>query len=208
MTSHIAEYQTILTYWFADALTGLPALQARMGFWFANDAKIDDEIRQRFGHLPERLREQPDYWLSQDQAEQDQIILAKVIVWDQFTRNIYRGTAQAFAYDDLALATAVQAIEQGIFARIHPVSSHFLMLPFEHSEDLAIQEQGVAISTSLLQQAPAELTPMFEHFLKWARIHRDLIARFGRFPHRNQALGRLSTAEELEYLRDGERFGQ
>lgn len=205
--------ETILTYWFADALTGLPALQARMDFWFANDAKIDDEIRQRFGHLPELLRNQPDYWLAQDQttqgqATQDQTTLAKVIVWDQFTRNIYRGSAQAFAYDDLALATAEQAIEQSIFKRIHPVYGHFLMLPFEHSEEFTVQEQGVAISASLLHQAPAELIPMFEHFLKWARIHRDLIARFGRFPHRNQALNRQSTPEELEYLRDGERFGQ
>ncbi len=124
-------------------------------------------------------------------AETPDGALALVILFDQLSRNIHRGTPEAFAADVLALATAKHAIFQGHDLRLSPEGRGFLYLPFEHSEVLADQDKGVALFEALGS----------EELLDYMRRHRDIIARFGRFPHRNAILGRSSTAEEIEFLK-------
>lgn len=201
----ISSAETVVDYWFADATDNLAALQNRMRFWFAVDRKIDKDIRQRFGQLPTMLNKGHTLgWL-----ENDVSLLAKVLILDQFTRNMYRGTAQAFAYDELALKLAKLSVKNGILDRIHPLYGRFIVMPYEHSEDLTDQEQGVVLGEYLHGIAPTHLKKQFMHFIKYAHIHRNIIQRFGRFPHRNAVLNRECTEEESEYLQSGgERFGQ
>ena len=159
--------------------------------WFAKDPEFDAEIGRRFLALYEQAaRGALAHWQSEARGS-----LALIVVLDQFPRNMFRGTAKAFATDPLALAAARQAIESGHDLGLSPSERMFAYLPFEHSESLADQERCIE-----LMQALAAF-PETSDIPEWARKHRDVIARFGRFPHRNAALGRASTPEELEYLK-------
>lgn len=154
--------------------------------WFRSSAELDREIGKRFqdthrilaGAVPEAWRRSPESMLS------------AVILFDQFPRNIYRGTPLAFATDGLALREAKAALEQGADLAVPQHCRAFFYMPFEHSEDIAEQERSVELFGALGD----------EEYLDFAVRHRDVIARYGRFPHRNAILGRLSTAEELEYI--------
>jgi uncharacterized protein (DUF924 family) len=124
-----------------------------------------------------------------------------VIVLDQFTRNAYRDSAQAFALDGLALTTAEEGITLGHDRLLQGHERMFLYMPFMHSEDLATQERGVALFRAFRDEASGALRKELDNNLRFAEQHRDIIASWGRFPHRNQVLGRLSTDEELEFLK-------
>ena len=121
-------------------------------------------------------------------------LLAQTLVLDQFPRNLFRGQARAFAGDAQARAIALQLIDSGAHLALHPLQRWFVYLPLEHAEDLALQERSVALFSALAADAG------MADALDYAERHRDVIHRFGRFPHRNAALGRASTAEELAYL--------
>ena len=157
--------------------------------WFARDAAFDALIRDRFeaAHHAAARREY-DGW--QDSPEG---ALALLILLDQVPRNIFRGSPHAFATDPLARAVARQAIGRGFDRQVDPALRPFFYLPFEHSEDAADQDYGVALCT---RHGDAET-------LKWAILHRDIIERFGRFPHRNAMLGRETTAQEQAFLDKG-----
>ena len=157
--------------------------------WFAKDDAFDAEIRARFKavHLAASRREL-DGW-----AETAEGALALVLLLDQVPRNIFRGSAHAFATDPLARQVARQAVERGFDAKVDPVLRQFFCLPFEHSEDLADQDRAVALCEA---SGDGDL-------LKWAQIHRDIVVRFGRFPHRNAVLGRSTTREEQAFLDGG-----
>jgi uncharacterized protein (DUF924 family) len=128
-------------------------------------------------------------------------LLARVLLLDQFTRNAFRDTADAFAGDSRALATAERAIEREFDRLLDPYERWFLYMPFEHSEELDLQEGGVTLFTVLAAETGVDAP------LPWAKRHRDVIRRFGRFPHRNEILGRASTPEELAFLaQPGSRF--
>ncbi len=161
--------------------------EAGPGKWFAKDEAFDRDFIARFhdAHMAAARREL-DHWL--DTAEG---ALALLILLDQFPRNAYRGTAHMFATDPLALSFARQAIERGHDQAIEPALRVFCYLPFEHSEALADQERSVALCEGVGDYA------------RYARIHRDVIARFGRFPHRNAVLGRATTVEEQAFLEAG-----
>jgi uncharacterized protein (DUF924 family) len=168
----------VLDFWFGE-------LGPRQ--WFAQDAALDESIRARFGALHAHLLA--------TQAREVELFggraaRAAVIVLDQFSRNLYRGSAQAFAGDDLARQLAREAIACGEDAKLSAEERLFLYLPFEHSEELADQELAVHLVEQLENG----------EWTRYALAHRDLIARFGRFPHRNAALGRDSTPEELEAM--------
>ena len=120
--------------------------------------------------------------------------LAEILLLDQFTRNIFRGTPRAFAGDARALALARGLVARGDDARLDPVQRPFAYLPFEHAEDMACQDEAVRLFTALAAD------PRFADMLDYAHRHRDVIRRFGRFPHRNPILGRASSADELAYL--------
>lgn len=122
-------------------------------------------------------------------------VLARILVLDQFTRNAFRGTPHSFAGDALALAAASQLVDSGADQALLPVQRWFAFMPFEHAEDGAMQERSVALFTAL-----AAANPGYEGVLDYAHRHRGVIARFGRFPHRNPILGRASSADEVAYL--------
>jgi uncharacterized protein (DUF924 family) len=154
--------------------------------WFEKDAAFDAALRARFGDLHARLAAGGELAC----ADTPRATLAAVIVLDQFSRNLHRGDARAFACDERARALAHAALERGDDTDMAPAQRLFLYLPFEHSEDLADQQRSVALFEAI---GVADWT-------KIAIAHRDLIARFGRFPHRNAVLGRASTPEELDAL--------
>ncbi len=157
--------------------------------WFARDDAFDDEIRIRFEAV-HMAASRGDY---ADWTETAESALALILLFDQFPRNLYRGSPHAFATDGLARAVARGAVAAGHDQTIEDELRAFFYLPFEHSEDPADQDRAVALMTPLSD----------ESYLRYARIHRDIIARFGRFPHRNIAMGRESTAEELTFLAEG-----
>jgi uncharacterized protein (DUF924 family) len=196
--------EEILGFWFADALRTPDAAAARQSIWFGSHGQFDQEIYARFGSLPDRaLTGEFDAWVYSPRPA-----LALVIVLDQFPRNLFRGSARSFAFDIRAQEVALAAIGSGFDRHLDPLEASFLYLPCEHSESLQQQERSVVLFERLVARGPIGLVPLFEQFAEYARRHRDLIARFGRFPHRNAILGRTSTPEESEYLEaGGETFG-
>lgn len=178
-------FQAVLDFWF-----GPQAGKARAE-WFRKDAEFDAGIRARFGELHAAAgRGELEAWRASPEP-----MLALVVVLDQFSRNLYRGDARAFAQDDHALECARQALARRDDLGLLPVQRQFLYLPYEHGENIADQERGVELMRSL--DAFEETRGISE----WAVKHRDIVARFGRFPHRNAALGRASTPEEVEFLK-------
>jgi len=180
--------QAVLAFWF-----GPPPLAVRAE-WFRKDPAFDDRIRAQFGAAVDAALDSP---LPGSLSARD--TLAHIVLRDQFPRNLYRGQARAFAGDPAALALARRLIaddspDSGHLS-LHPLERWFVYLPLEHAEDLALQDQCVA-----LFQALAAATPGFAEALRYAQAHRDVIARYGRFPHRNAALGRTSTPDEQAYL--------
>lgn len=170
-------YKDVLTFWFEE-LT--PA------DWFSRSDELDSCIQQRFGGLLIQAA-QSELFDWRDSAEGR---LAEIIVLDQFSRNVYRDTAQAFSADPLALGLAQEAIAQGCDQQLTAIQRSFLYMPFMHSESLKIHQQAVTLFESNGLEGNVE----FEH------KHKVIIERFGRYPHRNDVLGRPSTAEEIEFL--------
>lgn len=156
--------------------------------WFAKDAQFDQDFRERFLtlHLAAARRELHSW------AGEARSALALLILLDQFPRNAFRGTAHMFATDPLACHYARQMIDAGLDAQVEDDLQQFCYLPFEHSERLEDQNLSVAFNRGIDADT-----------LHYAELHREIIARFGRFPHRNALLGRESSSEELEFLRDG-----
>lgn len=162
--------------------------------WFRSSDALDDEIRQRF---EARLLSEAAH-PANAAGLHDQETLARVILFDQFPRNLYRGTAGAFQYDELARHNTRLAIAAGQDMTLPPEQRGFLYMPLMHSEHLADQRDALRLFAQ----------PGLAFFLPSAREHLEIVARFGRFPHRNDALGRDSTAEERNWLETGKRFGQ
>jgi uncharacterized protein (DUF924 family) len=161
--------------------------------WFAHDAAFDAEIRVRFEALHfAASRGELDDW-----AETAEGALALLLLTDQFPRNLFRGSAHAYATDAIAQSVAERAIRHDLHQDVEPALRVFFYLPFEHSEEIGDQDCAVV----LFQHHARETGD--EDSLKWAVLHRDLIERFGRFPHRNRALGRETAPEEAEFLERG-----
>ena len=175
-TTWVAE---VLQFWFGE-------LNAEQ--WFERDASVDERIRARFAPVHDLVSATPDAALLGDARS----ALAAVIVLDQFSRNMFRGDPRAFASDAKALSIAQAAIGKGYLGELSKDERLFLYLPFEHCEDRAQQARCVELMSGL---GDPELT-------RYAIAHRDIIERFGRFPHRNAILGRVSTAEEIEFLKE------
>ncbi|HEY5804738.1 MAG TPA: DUF924 family protein [Lysobacter sp.] len=164
--------------------------------WFSRDEVFDARCREEWLATHHRAaRRELDDWM--DTAEG---ALALAILLDQIPRNVFRGSGHAYATDPLARRYAALAIERGFDHQVDPALRVFLYMPFEHSEVLADQERSVELAASIGGDAG-------QNYLDYARRHRDVIARFGRFPHRNRELGRINTAEEQDYLDAGGGFG-
>ncbi len=180
----------VLSFWFGDPED--PGYGENREAWFKKDPDFDREIETRFGAL---IADGAAGRLD-SMAESPEGAVALVIILDQFPRNIYRDDARAFAQDAKARAVAERAIAREFDASLMSVMRKFLYLPFEHSEDLADQDLALKL-----------FAPLGAEDLEWAEKHRDIIAEFGRFPHRNAALGRVSTPEEEAFLtRPGSSF--
>ena len=184
----------VLDFWFRT--DGSPATGTVRELWFTKSEATDSEIRERFGTITDAaLRgDLHDWALSADGT------LALILVLDQFTRNVFRDTPRAFAGDAAALGYARHLVYSGADRNFRTLQRWFIYMPFEHSENLVDQYESVRLFSSLADDG--EGAP-----LVWARKHYDVIRRFGRFPHRNDILGRTSTPEETEFLsRPGSRF--
>lgn len=184
-----ARAKDVLDFWFGDSAS--VAFGQLREPWFKKEPAFDEEIRQRFhGLYEDAARGACDGW-----TERPKDCLALVLVFDQFPRNMFRDSARAFATDAAALATARRAISCGDDRVLVPVERVFLYLPFEHSENLEDQRRSVALFESMPDH------PKKAEWIDYATRHLVIVERFGRFPHRNRALGRASTAEETEFLK-------
>lgn len=189
----MTEYSDVLEFWFGDPAGA--EFGSRRAAWFEKNEAFDSEIRDRFGRDVERASAgECDSW--QETAEG---ALALIVTLDQFPRNMFRGRPEAYAADARARSVARRTLDRGFDRRLIAVQRLFVYLPFEHSENLADQRLSVALFSRIL--------PDFdEEFRERARFsayrHCEIIERFGRFPHRNEALGRQSTAEELAFLKE------
>ncbi|OUC15454.1 MAG: hypothetical protein B0A82_06910 [Alkalinema sp. CACIAM 70d] len=185
----IVRANQVLEFWFGAGWRDAVDLKPRSE-WFQKDPNFDHAIRERFLDLYEKaIAHQLDDWM-----EQPESCLALVILLDQFSRNMFRGQAQAFAADSLALFVASHAIDLGFDEALPPVLRQFFFFPFEHSENLAHQNFAVAKFQQFVGDSDLENT--YDYALR----HRAVIEQFGRFPHRNEILGRDSTAEEIAFL--------
>ncbi len=182
--------RAILDFWFLPP--DHPGHGAYRPEWFRKDAAFDAAIRARFGADIELA-------LNGEPAEAtDEALLARLLLLDQFTRNIFRDTPRAFAGDAQALSLATMLVSSGRDKNLSPWQRWFAYLPFEHSESLLDQERAVALFAAMRREMQHEA---FDSAYDYAVRHREVIARFGRFPHRNTILGRASTAEEIEFLK-------
>ncbi len=189
----------VLNYWFHSAVEPEP----RFELWFKKREETDAFIREQFEPLVKTLASGHAYdWAAQGPKE----TLAAIVALDQFPRNIYRGTAQSFATDRLALSLASNMMVMGHDHRLSLIERWFIYMPLEHAEDRTTQRASVAAFTELRDAAPEGQKPLFEDALDYAHKHADVIARFGRFPHRNQILGRNSTPEEEAWLAENGGF--
>jgi uncharacterized protein (DUF924 family) len=182
-------------YWFGD-LKSRTAMPADTRKWFQGGSKVDDHIRQTFGQYIGPAAKAK--WDLGKLSRREQIGL--VVLLDQFPRNIHRGSGEAFAADPAARRIVRQLIK-GDHKRFHLAERMFLYLPLEHSEEIADQDLSVLLFAELAVEAPEALKPMFRATLDYATRHRDVIRKFGRYPHRNAAVGRKSTAKENAHLK-------
>ncbi|HUB89819.1 MAG TPA: DUF924 family protein [Dyella sp.] len=189
------EALAVLAFWF-DA--------NHRDAWFASDPAFDAAIRTRFaGTVQQAAQGKLEKW-----ADTPSGWLALLIVLDQFPRNLYRHNARAWSQDLHAQQLALWGIKEGFDGQLPPIQRVFAYMPLEHAEDIALQQRSVAAFEALCQSPPAEQRQLYTGYLDYARRHAAVIARFGRFPHRNALLDRASTPEELVYMAEpGAGFG-
>lgn len=173
--------ESVLAFWFEES---------KPAQWYRRDAAFDQEIEKRFGGLHEAARNNRlDDWQTQPRSA-----LARIIILDQFSRNIFRDSPKAYAFDDMALAASRDAISRDLDTQFSAKQQAFFLMPFMHAENLSVQKESVRHFKTRMSGGDN---------LKHAIEHHDIIARFGRFPHRNKVLGRASTPEEIDYLNAG-----
>ena len=194
----------VLDFWLGDGMArGWPSKDMNKR-WFQGGAKLDQDIKTRFGaDVEQAIGGALKHWESQAESR-----LALIILLDQFSRNVFRATAQAFAGDARARSMTLQALAASEDLQLPWVARVFLYMPLMHAEDAALQQESVQRFSQLRDEAPAKLKPHIEGSLKFAHEHQQIIARFGRFPYRNAVLNRSSTPEEETFLKSAPRYGQ
>jgi uncharacterized protein (DUF924 family) len=195
----------VLDFWFSAAELDAPQIDSRMERWFGAAPGVDAQIREEFGEqVRKALAGRLEPW-----AETAEGRLALIVLLDQFCRNIYRGTSKAFAGDRRALKLCVEGSIRGDYKALSPIQRVFFFMPLQHSESLNVQDKSVRIFNALAEGVSDTLRETFLMFAHFAELHRDIVARFGRFPHRNRHLGRRNTTEEQQYLTaEAPSFGQ
>lgn len=196
-------HRDVLDFWFGSISSTEQYRRGRNKLWFGGGQQVDDEIRTRFGSLIDAAGEGAlGHWKNEPES-----LLALVILLDQFSLNVYRDQVRSYELCDLALPLSLEAIEKGFDRALHPLQRTFLYLPLEHAEDLRLQQRAVTLFTQMRDEAPDEFWRSWhQDSLDFAVRHLRVIERFGRFPHRNEALGRSSNAEEKAFLAQGQPF--
>jgi uncharacterized protein (DUF924 family) len=189
---------SILEFWFGHNSDDAVVAETHAALWWSKDAAADAMIKRRFATTVEAAASGVlDAWSATATGR-----LALILLTDQFPRNMYRGSVQGFTYTALARHWCREGLQLRTDIQLRPIQRVFLYLPLEHSEELAEQDSSVALFRKLLYEVEPRLRTLFEGFLDYALQHREIIARFGRFPHRNVILGRESTAAELAFLQE------
>jgi uncharacterized protein (DUF924 family) len=200
MTKHIRD--EVLAFWLGTPATTADELLQKIRRWYQGTPQLDLEIDTRFGDVVEQALNDGLEGFPDDPRSR----LALIIVLDQFARNLHRGTPRAYAGDARALALALQMLEGGDTAALPLEERLFALMPLVHTEDLEMQDRAVELSEQMVTAAPNDdLRSVWSTGAARTRHYRDIIQRFGRFPHRNAILGRKSSAEELAFLADEER---
>ncbi len=193
----------VTAFWFGTLSDGF-ADDAHRRAWFKSDAERDADIRGRFARLLERAGDgELDHWLDSTQGT-----VAYILLCDQLSRQIHRGTADAYATDARALSAARSVIASGADSVLGFDQRAFVYMPFQHAESRLDQHMSVGLFDALREDTDPAYRHHADGFLRHAREHRDIVVRFGRFPHRNPLLGRPSTAAELDFLQSAGNFGQ
>lgn len=196
--------EKVIEWWFGPVRSDVAQIGARMPFWFGASEETDAQIREQFGDLIDRAsRGELDEWPNRPDGR-----LALILLLDQFPRNVYRGTADAFACDDWALLLCRDGIDDGMDRQLGLAERMFFCMPLQHAEQVPVQHQAVDTFDALAAEAPPDLQETFRGCAEYARLHREIVLQFGRFPHRNTILGRDSTLDELAFLKKGPSFGQ
>lgn len=194
----------VLDFWFGDGLQRDWPSQNLNDLWFGARPEQDEAIRQRFGPLvDEALGDGLADWEADPRSR-----LALIVLLDQLSRNVHRGQRRAFDGDARAQRLSQLSIDEGMDATLTPAGRVFLYMPLMHAENLALQDECVARFQRLVDSSPDALRDKLASNLRFAVLHRDIVAQYGRFPHRNAVLGRTTTPEENAFLKDGPRFGQ
>ena len=198
------EIDEVLQFWFGDLVGGFP-VNDRENIWWKGGAELDREIDALFGaRVNAALRGELNEWRQTPRGR-----LAMVVLLDQFTRNMYRGMAEAFKGDDIARSIVMESLEKQHDEALEFAERMFFYMPLQHAESLDMQDLCISRLESLLLDVPLKDRYRVHSAIDFASQHRDMIIRFGRFPHRNQVLGRESTAEELAFLNQSHhRWGQ
>lgn len=195
----------VLAFWFKEHELSAPQIDRRMDIWFSEDPVFDHEIEKEFAdEVAKASKGQLDHWTSKSHGR-----LALIILIDQFRRNIYRNTAKAFSKDQLALKLCVQGAMEKADRELTPIQKVFFYMPLQHAESRKVQAKSVELYRRLAETVSPTLRETFMTVAQFAELHKDIIDRFGRFPHRNKLLNRENTLEENEYLAgDAPDFGQ
>ena len=191
------DHRLILDFWLGESLDDFQIIEQKSSLWWRKDDELDREIESTFSAALESLiARQLTAWKQDAES-----LLAMIILADQFSRNIYRNNEKAFAQDDLALALTLEGLESRIDLKLGTVQRIFFYLPLEHSESMAMQDRSVEMFEQLYDSSAENIRQKMKGNLDYAISHREVIEKFGRFPHRNAILGRESSSEEIEYLK-------
>jgi uncharacterized protein (DUF924 family) len=204
MDYKLTDIERILKFWFGEITDGL-TVEDRNEFWFMANNQTDIKIKNEFEHLVIKAGDgKLSWWEGSAKGS-----LALIILLDQFPRNIYRGTPKAFQFDEYASRICKQGLLEEKDKDLELIQRCFYYLPLEHSEDIKDQDMCVALYQNMKESAKKQHLKQIEYSLKYAEIHRDIIKKFGRFPHRNKILSRNTTKAELEFLsKEATSFGQ
>jgi uncharacterized protein (DUF924 family) len=191
------DHRLILDFWFGNSADDVQIFEQKSSLWWRKDEELDREIESTFSAALESLiAGQLTAWKQDAES-----LLAMIILADQFSRNIYRNKAKAFAQDELALALSLEGLESRIDLKLGIVQRIFFYMPLEHSESMSMQDRSVEMFEQLCESATEDVRQEIIGNLDYAIKHREVIEKFGRFPHRNAILGRDSRPEEIEYLK-------
>jgi len=195
----------VLAFWFKDKALGAPQIDARMDVWFGEDSVFDEEVAREFQDDVDAASDgRLDHWAHQPKGR-----LALIILLDQFRRNIYRGTPDAYACDKTALKLCVEGAMEKKDKGLSAIQRVFFYMPLQHAESRKVQKKACSIFNKLAEAVSPTYKETFETIAQFAELHADIVERFGRFPHRNALMKRDNTAEEAEYLAgDVPTFGQ